>query len=133
MAKAGDGLDLHLGVGLSVTHLALGVLLGTIGEDGDLLPLAVLDDLRGHLGTLNNGSPELEVAIVAGSDHSVKFNSGICFSVQLLDEKNIAFADAILLPTGLDDSVHDTRHLPLLKTRCAGRRPNGRTWAWNTR
>ena len=42
-----DGFDLHLGIGLSMTHLALLALLGLIGEDGDLLGLAVLNNLRG--------------------------------------------------------------------------------------
>lgn len=60
-----DGLNLNLGIGLSVTHLALRILLGAIGEDGDLLRLAVLDYLSCNLGSLNGGCTKLEVTIVA--------------------------------------------------------------------
>ena len=104
-----------------MTHLALRILLGAIGEDGNLLRLAVLDYLSCNLGSLNGGCTKLEVTIVAGSDYSVELNSGICFSVQLLDEKNIAFRYTILLSTVSMIAYIVPGTCLFLKTRCMGR------------
>ena len=54
-----DGLDLHLGVGLTVADLPLGILLGLVGEHGDLLGLAGLDHLAGDGSALHIGGTDL--------------------------------------------------------------------------
>ena len=49
-----------------MTHLALGVLLGLVGEDGDLLSLAVLNYLSCNACACNVGSADGEA--VVGTD-----------------------------------------------------------------
>ena len=81
-------------------------LLGTIGQDVELLALAVLDDL-GHNGSaLNNGSANLDRALLANGENLNEGDFAVVLSVQLLDLDDVADLNAVLLATGFYDCVH---------------------------
>ena len=81
--------DLNLGVRLTMTHLALLVLLGLVLEDDQLLSLAVLDDLSLDSCTLDNGSTDLRVFAVQNCQNLVELNGLLCLSVLLLVVENL--------------------------------------------
>ena len=81
-------------------------LLGTIGQDVELLALAVLDDLGDNGSALNNGSANLDRALLANGENLIEGDFGISLSVQLLDVNDVADLDAVLLATGFDNCVH---------------------------
>ena len=60
-----DFRDLNFGIRLTVTHTASRTLLGTIGDDIQLLALAVLDDLALDGRALNGRSADLDTALFA--------------------------------------------------------------------
>ena len=72
-------------------------LLGTIGQDVELLALAVLDDLGDNGSALNNGSANLNRALLANGENLIEGDFGISLSVQLLDVNDVADLDAVLL------------------------------------
>ena len=67
-----DGLDLNLSIGLSVALTSSVALLGLILEDVNLLALAVLNDLGGNLGALNNGGTESGGFVTYNCENLVK-------------------------------------------------------------
>ena len=88
-----DRGDFHLGVGLTMTHLAdHAALLGTIGQDVELLALAGLDDLGNDLEapsttwscrTLTEPSSPTARTVIEG-------DFAVVLSVQLLDVDDVA-------------------------------------------
>ena len=81
-------------------------LLGTIGQNVELLALAILDDLAGHGSAFHNGGANLDAAFLADGENAVEGDLGISLSAQLLDENAVADLDAVLLATGNDNCVH---------------------------
>src|SRR5699024_9405638 len=98
-----------------MAHAASTVLFGTIGDDVQLLALAILDDLGGNGSALHNGSAHLDRALLAHSEDLIELHFGVSFSVQLLDVDDVALLHAVLLTAGNDDCVH--KFLPFLCTR----------------
>src|SRR5699024_10261400 len=60
-----DRGDLHLGVGLTMTLADHAALLGTIGQDVQLLALAVLDDLGDDRSAVHQRGADLDSALLA--------------------------------------------------------------------
>ena len=81
-----------------MADLLLLTLLGLVLEDGDLLSLAVLDDLRLDSGALHNGGTDLGVFAVQDSQN-LELNGSLSLSVQLLDVQDIALSNGVLLAT----------------------------------
>ena len=98
--------DLHLGVGLTMADGLLLALLSLVLEDGDLLGLAVLDDLSLDGCTLNNGRANLGVLAVQDSQNLLELHGSLSLSVQLLDVQDIALSNGVLLATGHDNCFH---------------------------
>ena len=98
----GDG---NLGVRLSVTHLALLVLLGLVGENCDFLALAVLENLCGNLCALYEGSADLN-AVVCADCYYVEGYGVVCFSFKLLYEDYLVVGNLVLLAACLNYCVH---------------------------
>ena len=109
-----DLFDLHLSVRLSVALEGLGVLLGTVLEDADLLALAILQHHSLNLSTCNCGGTELGVSTV---DNCQNLNEGdglLRLRREHLDVDHIALLDVVLLTAGNDNSLHIRLHLPFL-------------------
>ena len=89
-----------------MTHLLLLALLGLVLEDGDLLSLAVLDDLSFDGCAFHDGSADLGVLTIQNSQNLLKLNCLLSFSLQLLDVQNITLGYGVLLATGYDNCFH---------------------------
>ena len=100
--------DLKLGIGLSVAHLALGILLGAVSEYSYLLALAILKSLSNYLSALNIGSANNSAVILANNENVVKLDNFICCYFELFDENYVALSNAILLSAGSEYCVHVT-------------------------
>ena len=74
-------------------------LLGTIGQDVELLALAGLDDLGNNGSALNNGSADLDRALLANGENLIEGDFAVVLSVQLLDVDDVADLNACLLYT----------------------------------
>ena len=94
--------------------LRLGVLLGAVLEDDNLLALAILQDLSLHRSAGDNGSAKLGVLAIQDCQHLIEGHGGFGFGVQLLDVEDVALLDAVLLAAGHDNCLHVHLHLPLL-------------------
>ena len=79
-------------------------LLGTIGQDVELLALAGLDDLGNNGSALNNGSADLDRALLANGENLIEGDFAVVLSVQLLDVATSP-TYAVLLATGFDNCV----------------------------
>ena len=88
-----------------MAHLALGILLGLVGEHGDFLGLAVLNHLAGDSGTLHIGSADLG-ALFAKHGHHGELHGVVFRRVQLLHIDDVAVLHFVLLTAGLDDCKH---------------------------
>ena len=99
-----DGLDLDLGVRLTMSLLFAYVLLGLIVEYYDLLALDLIDN--GCLGgnALYYGLANYD--LVATKHQYFKCDLSTYFGIQLFDENLVAGFYLVLLATGTDDSVH---------------------------
>ena len=86
--------------------LGLGVLLGAVLEDNDLLALAVLQDLSFHGSASDHGSTELGIFAVQNCQNLIEGHGGVGFSVQLFNVEDVAFLDAVLLAAGHDNCLH---------------------------
>ena len=84
-SSADDLFDLDLGVRLTVALLGLGVLLGAVFEDDNLLALAVLDDLAGDRSAANHGRANLGSLAVQDSQNLVKVDGVASLDVELLN------------------------------------------------
>ena len=89
-----------------MTQTTLGALLGTIGEDTDLLTLALLEDVRYDLGSLDVRSAGLQAVFSADGDDLVKGDGGFHLSVELFHVDHVAVLYLVLLSAGLDNRVH---------------------------
>ena len=105
-----------------MTHLALAVLLGTIGHNGDLLGLAVLEHLAADGHALYIGGTEGH-GVIAYGENLLEGHGLVDIGVQLLDEENIADLCGVLFATGLKDCVHIVQPLSLISLRKAGGEP----------
>ena len=92
----------------------LGVLLGAVLEDTDLLALAVLHDLRLDLSASDSGGTELGVLTVDNCQNLIEGNGFFSLRIELLDVDHIALFDVVLLTAGNDNSLHFHLHLPFL-------------------
>ena len=81
-------------------------LLGTIGQDVELLALAGLDDLGNNGSALNNGSADLDRALLANGENLIEGDFAVVLSVQLLDVDDVADLNAVLLATGFVNCLH---------------------------
>ena len=99
-----DGLDLDLGVRLTMSLLFAYVLLGLIVEYYDLFALDLIDN--GCLGgnALYYGLADYD--FVATKHQYFKCDLSAYFGVQLFDEDLVASFYLVLLAAGTDDSVH---------------------------
>ena len=88
-----------------MTHLALAVLLGTIGHYHDLLGLAVLQHLAAYGHALYIGGAKGH-GVITNCKNLLEGHGLVDFSVQLLDVKNIADLCGVLFATGFKDCVH---------------------------
>ena len=102
---------------LAMAQRALAALLGLIGEDGDFLALAVLDDPRFHGGALDVRRADFQFFVVMQGDDLIKGHGGFLGSIQLFHEQNVAVLHFVLLAAGFDDGVHDGRPA-FLQSRC---------------
>ena len=68
-------------------------LLGTIGDDVELLALAVLDDLADNGSAFNNGSANLNSALLANGQDFFEGDFAVSLSVQLLNKNAVANLD----------------------------------------
>ena len=84
-----------------MTHLALAVLLGTVGHNGDLLAFAVLEHLAAYGHALYIGSTK-----VADCKDLFEGHGLIDVGVQLFNEQHIADLCGVLFATGFKDCVH---------------------------
>ena len=89
-----------------MAHTASTVLLCAIGDDVQLLALAILDDLGRDGSALNNGSANLDRTLLADSENLIKLHFGVSFNVQLFDVDDVALLHAVLLTAGNNDCVH---------------------------
>ena len=115
-----DGLNLDLRVGLTVALQALVALLGLHLVDADLLALAVLDDVRGDDGAVDQGSAKDAAGLVGHGEDAVELNGGTGLGVELLDVDDVALRHAVLLAAGLDDGVLHVCFIPLFKRLALG-------------
>ena len=97
-----------------MTLEGLGVLLGTVLEDADLLALAVLQNLRLNLGAIDDGSTELGVFPIDNCQNLIESHGCVSLRRELLDVDHIALFDVVLLTAGNDNSLHSGLHLPFL-------------------
>ena len=88
-----------------MTHLALAVLLGTVGHHGDLLRLAVLEHLAAYGHALYIGGAE-GYGVIADCKNLLEGHGLVDFGVQLFDEQHIADLCGVLFATGFKDCVH---------------------------
>ena len=65
-----------------------------------VLALAVLDDLGSDGSALNNGSANLDSALLANGQDLIEGDFAVSLSVELLDVNHVANLDAVLLATG---------------------------------
>ena len=65
-------------------------LLGTIGDDVELLALAVLDNLAHNGSAFHNGSADLDSALLANGQDLVKSDFAVSLNAQLLDIDAVA-------------------------------------------
>ena len=80
-------------------------LLGLILEDVNLLTLAVLNDLGGNLGALNNGSADGGGTVTYNCENLINGNLVAGFNIQFLDENDVALTDSVLLTAGFNNCV----------------------------
>ena len=92
----------------------LGVLLGAVLEDADLLALAILQNLSLNLSTCNCGRAELGVSAVNNCQNLIEGHGFFSLRRELLDVDHIALLDVVLLTAGNDNSLHIRLHLPFL-------------------
>ena len=108
-----DLYDLNLGIGLSVTHLLLLVLLGLVLEDDNLLVLAVLQNLCGYLSAVHNGSACLEAVVVRESNNLIEDDFVSFIDIELFDKNNVLLDYLVLLSAGFDNCKHE-KHLTFI-------------------
>ena len=89
-----------------MTHFALFVLLGFVGENGNFLGLAVLQDGSADGSTLNIRSANLQTVVVRNHNDFVDRNLGISFAVQLLNKNDVSNLNTILLSASFHNCVH---------------------------
>ena len=89
-----------------MAHTASTVLLCAIGDDVQLLALAILDDLFIKGSTVQNGSANLSRTLLAYSENLIKLHFGVGLNVQLFDVDDVALLHAVLLTAGNNDCVH---------------------------
>ena len=92
----------------------LGVLLGTVLEDANLLALAILQNLSLNLSTCNCGGTELGVSTIYNCQNLIEGNGRFSLRREFLDVDHIALLDVVLLTAGNDNSLHIRLHLPFL-------------------
>ena len=78
-----------------MTLLGSGALLGTILEDGDLLTLAVANDLSLDLSALDCGGTKLAVLAIDDCQNLIEYHGLTSLGVQLLNEDDVAFFHAV--------------------------------------
>ena len=100
-----DRFDLHLRVRLAMAKLALFALLRLVGENRDLLRLAVLNHLAGDRCALHIGVAQLE-AVFAAQGYHLEGDCAVFFRGQLLDINDVALLYFVLLAAGFDNRVH---------------------------
>ena len=99
-----------LGVGLTMAHLSLLVLLGLVGHNGDLLSLAVLYDLSGNRYIRKIRCADFKLFAVAVSEDFVNCDGLVGFSSKLFNEDLVILGDLVLFAAGLDNCVHSFIH-----------------------
>ena len=91
--------------GLTVTGLAVIVLLALVLVDDDLLALHLAENFPFHLRARNGGIANLH-ALVAAQQKNVEADDTVIVLVEFLNIDGIAFGDAVLLATRYDYCVH---------------------------
>ena len=89
-----------------MAHAASTVLLCAIGDDVQLLALAILDDLGRNGSALNNRSANLDRTLLANSENLITLHFGVGLNVQLFDLADVPLLHAVLLTAGNNDCVH---------------------------
>ena len=89
-----------------MAHGTFAAFFGFVGEDGDLLRLAVFHDFGRNLSALHNGGADDHTLVLAYCNDFVKGDGAVCFCIQLLHINNVAYGYAILFAAGFDDCVH---------------------------
>ena len=96
-----------------MTHFTLFVLFGLVGENSNLLGLAVFQHLGFYAGAGNGGSAKLGVFSVDNCQYLIEGYGCFCFCVQFLNVDHVACLNAVLLATSNDNCLHYW-HLPFL-------------------
>src|SRR5689334_14960359 len=102
-----DARNLHLSKRLTVAHLPAIVLAATQLENRDLVRTALFLDRRRDLAALQVGGADLDVRAVGNQQNLVEFDLAVFLDLKLLNAKDIALADPVLLATGDDYSLHE--------------------------
>lgn len=100
-----DALDLERGVILTMALQMTGIVAAPALENKNLLAAGLVDHFSGHGRVGNTGSADFDFA-AAQHKNLIKSHFGASFSSELFDENLGAFLNAVLLSTGLDNSVH---------------------------
>ena len=89
-----------------MAHFTAAALFRPVGEDGDLFPLALLEDTGVHRSAFDIRGAELEVLVVVERDHLVEGHGGLLGGIQLFDEEHISALHLVLLAAGFNNGVH---------------------------
>ena len=103
--------------------MALQTLIALLGlhlVDANLLAAAVLDDVAGDDGALDNRSAEYAACLVDDGENAVKLDGGTGLGVELLDVDDVALSHAVLLTAGLDNCMLHLFSSSLIETRSWG-------------
>lgn len=101
-----DRNDFDLGVGLTMTLTLAIILLRLELEDGDFLGFAELHNAGIDLRAIHIRSAEDGAVVITDAENLVENDVLTGFLFDLLDEKNFAVSDLVLLAAGFKDCVH---------------------------
>src|SRR5690606_23491385 len=101
-----DAGDLHGSKPLAVALLLAMMLAAAEFDDTNLVVTTLFNHFSGHLGTADQRLANSDLVTVCNQQHFVEVNAFAGADFQLLDFQRVAFFNAILLATGLDNCVH---------------------------
>src|SRR5690554_8230974 len=100
-----DRVDLKLGIRLTMPELAAVVLAALHFEDDHLLRAILRGDFSLHLRALDERLAD-DRLFAADHEDLIELDGSADLTIELFDTQAVAFADAILFSTCLDDCVH---------------------------
>jgi hypothetical protein len=94
-------------------------------EDQDLVGLGLLQNRRGDGRAIDQRRTDGLAGAIADEEDLVEANFGAGIAIEFLDRQDIALANLVLLPAGLDDCEHRITEPPVISCLIACASPLG--------